>query len=186
MDAASTSGAEPPSDGRKKPWLVPHIVVEHISDIDPEILKTLGRSNVLIDLDNTLLGWGSDELEPEVSCWVTRAIQAGLKICILSNSRSYRVAYYALKLGVPYVAVALKPSRTAARGAMRLLGSAPQDTVIIGDQIFTDILLGNRLGMYTILVKPLIMREQMWMRLVRRIERKFWPVARERRPPPPD
>lgn len=177
MDAAGTESEAAKSNGRGKPWLVPHIVVEHISDLDPAVLQALGRPHVLIDLDNTLLGWGSEELEPEVSCWVTRAVQAGLKICILSNSRSYRVAYYALKLGVPYVAVALKPSRTAARGAMRLLGSDTHNTVIIGDQIFTDILLGNRLGLYTILVKPLTMREQLWMRLVRRIERKFWPIA---------
>lgn len=178
MDTADSERDEARRNSRRgKPWLVPHIVVEHISDLDPEVLKALGRPHVLIDLDNTLLAWGSDALEPEVSAWVTSAIGAGLKICILSNSRSYRVAYYALQLGVPYVAVALKPSRTAARGAMRLLGCDTHNTVIIGDQIFTDILLGNRLGLYTILVKPIVMREQLWMRLVRRVERKFWPIA---------
>ena len=107
-------------------------------------------------------------------------MQAGLKICLLSNTKSYRVAYYALQLGVPYVGVALKPSRQAAqRRHAPPAGPAPSDTVIIGDQIFTDILLGRRMGLYTILVKPLAMKEQFWMRMVRRLERIFWPPADE-------
>lgn len=179
-------GGRPHPRGRhgERHLLVPHIVVDHISDLDPRLLRDLGKPNILIDLDNTLLGWGTDELEPLVTRWVGDAAAAGLKICILSNSRSYRVAYYALQLGVPYVAVALKPSRTAARGALRLLGSEPCNTAIIGDQIFTDILLGNRLGLLTILVKPMIMREQLWMRLVRRIERRFWPPTMAPAAPP--
>lgn len=160
---------------QNRPLLVPHIVVDHISDVAPEFLLQLGMRHALIDLDNTLLAWGSEELDQEVRDWVKAALAAGIKICVLSNTRSYRVAFYALQLEVPYVGVALKPSRAAARGAMRLLNCTHEDTVIIGDQIFTDILLGRRLGLYTILVKPMAMREQFWMRVVRRIERMFWP-----------
>jgi HAD superfamily phosphatase (TIGR01668 family) len=159
----------------RRPLLVPHLVVDHISDLAPDLLLQMGKKHALIDLDNTLLAWGEEELDHEVREWVRCALEAGLKICLLSNTRSYRVAYYALQLGVPYVGVALKPSRTAARGAMRLLDCSSDDTVIIGDQIFTDILLGRRLGLYTILVKPMAVREQFWMRVVRRIERMFWP-----------
>lgn len=168
--AQGNNGNERPGFG-----LVPHIVVEHVSEIDPGLLLMLGKRAALIDLDNTLLAWGTEELEPEVVAWVKSALEAGVKICVLSNTRSYRVAFYALQLGVPYVGVALKPSRTAAKGAMRLLQSTVEDTVIIGDQIFTDILLGRRLGLYTILVKPMAIREQFWMSLVRRVERLFWP-----------
>jgi len=162
--------------------LVPHIVVDHVSDVDPELLLAMGKKACLIDLDNTLLAWGTEELEPEVVGWVEKALATGLKICVLSNTRSYRVAYYALQLNCPYVGVALKPSRTAARGALRLLKTAVEDTVIIGDQIFTDILLGRRLGMYTILVKPMAIKEQFWMGLVRRVERLFWPREEEMAP----
>lgn len=158
---------------------MPHIVVDRVTDIDPSLLLSLGKTHALIDLDNTLLAWGDESLDPSVVDWVDAALRAGMRICLLSNSRSYRVAFYAVQLQVPYVAVALKPSRTAARGAMRLLGCDPEQTVIIGDQIFTDILLGHRLGLYTILVKPMALREQTWMRLVRRVERRFWPA-----PPP--
>jgi len=161
----------------KRPLLVPHIVIDHISDLAPEFLLALGKRNALVDLDNTLLAWGSEELDQAVVSWVKSALDAGIKICVLSNTRSYRVAYYAVQLGVPYVGMALKPRRKAARAAMDLLGCAPADTLIIGDQIFTDILLGRRLGLYTVLVKPITMREQLWMRLVRRIERLFWPVS---------
>lgn len=171
----------PPSNGKHNGLglLVPHIVLNHVSELDPMLLLAMGKRCALIDLDNTLLAWGSEELEQEIVDWVNAAVQAGLRICILSNTKSYRVAYYALQLGVPYVGVALKPSRQAARGAMRLLQAHAEETVIIGDQIFTDILLGRRLGLYTILVKPLAMREQFWMRMVRRLERIFWPPAEE-------
>jgi len=169
---ASSNGKD---NGKNPPLLVPHIVIDHISDLAPDMLLQLGIRHALIDLDNTLLAWGAEELDQEVRDWVKSALEAGLKICILSNTRSYRVAFYALQLGVPYVGVALKPSRTAARGAMRLLDCCAEDTAIIGDQIFTDILLGRRLGLYTVLVKPLAMREQFWMRMVRRIEKMFWP-----------
>lgn len=162
-------------EGRSLGLLVPHIVLGHVSELDPQLLIEMGKQFALIDLDNTLLAWGSEELEQEIVEWVSGALKAGLKICLLSNTRSYRVAYYALQLGVPYVGVALKPSREAARGAMRLLKARAEETVIIGDQIFTDILLGKRLGLYTILVKPLAMKEQFWMGLVRRLERIFWP-----------
>lgn len=111
--------------------------------------------------------------------WVQDALAAGLKICILSNTRSYRVALFGCQLGVPYVGVALKPPRRAARGALKLLDVSVDEAVIIGDQIFTDILMGRRLGLYTILVKPMQVREQFWMRMVRRVERLFWPSANE-------
>jgi HAD superfamily phosphatase (TIGR01668 family) len=137
----------------------------------------MGLKAALIDLDNTLLAWGTEQLEQEVVDWVKGALAVGFKICLLSNTRSYRVAEFGLQLGVPYVGVALKPSRRAARGAMKLLRCTTEETVIIGDQIFTDILMGRRLGLYTILVKPMAMTEQFWMKLVRRLERLFWPKA---------
>lgn len=163
----------PPRSTRER--LVPHLVVDGVQELDPVLLLEMGRTCVLVDLDNTLLAWGSRRLDPAASQWVAHARQAGLRVCVLSNSRSNRVAEYAAALDVPYVAFALKPRRAAARAAMALLGATQQSTVIIGDQIFTDILLGHRLGIFTILVRPLALREQLWMRLVRRVERRFWP-----------
>ncbi|MBI3925740.1 MAG: YqeG family HAD IIIA-type phosphatase [Armatimonadetes bacterium] len=156
---------------------VPHIVLDHISELDPRILLELGRPAVLVDLDNTLLTWGQQELDPEVTTWVTDGLAAGLKLCMLSNTRSHRAATYAERLGIPYVGRALKPRRGAARNAMKKLGSRPEGTAIVGDQLFTDVLLGKRLGLYTILVKPHNLKEQMWMRMVRRVERVFWPSS---------
>ena len=169
---------DPGLEHKRRGLFVPHITVDHISDVDPDFLLRMDKRHALIDLDNTLLAWGAEELDEEIVGWVRGALDAGLKICLLSNTHSYRVAYYAVQLGVPYVGVALKPSRTAARGAMRLLNSSPQDTCIIGDQIFTDIVLGHRLGLFTILVKPLAVREQAWMRMIRRVERMFWSRGR--------
>ncbi|MDD3705135.1 MAG: HAD hydrolase-like protein [Clostridiaceae bacterium] len=72
---------------------------------------------------------------------------------------------------LPAVYKAIKPSKTAFRRAMKLMNSVPANTAVIGDQIFTDVLGGNRLGLYTILVAPISDKEFIWTRIIRKLER---------------
>lgn len=162
---------------------MPHLVFDHISECQPSVLLELGLRAALVDLDNTLLNWGDKALDPEVTGWVEDALEAGLKLCLLSNTRSRRAAHYAESLGIPWVGAAKKPSRRGARRALSMVGCDPKETAIIGDQLFTDILMGRRLGLYTILVRPGNLREQPWMRMVRLVERLFWPELKSSWPP---
>ncbi len=79
--------------------------------------------------------------------------------------------HLAAALGLPAVTGALKPRRGALRRALSVMGTAPETTALVGDQLFTDILGGNRLGLYTILVRPQSRKEFVLTRLVRRVER---------------
>lgn len=151
------------------------MVFDHVSECDPSLLMKLGLRAALVDLDNTLLAWGKRQLDPEVTTWTQRAVEVGLRLCLLSNTHSRRARHYAAHLGIPCVGAARKPSRRAARRALRLLDCQPHETAIIGDQIFTDILMGRRLGLYTVLIRPSNLQEQPWMRMVRMVERFFWP-----------
>jgi HAD superfamily phosphatase (TIGR01668 family) len=126
---------------------------------------------VILDLDNTIVAWNAPAPTSEVQQWVTELAKSGVKVCIVSNNFSNRVRAIAQRLGVPVVTGAIKPTPWAFRKAMRVMGTEPKDTALVGDQLFTDVLGGNLLGLKTILVDPLSVREFPTTMLVRRVER---------------
>lgn len=155
---------------------LPRQQVDHVTRIDLEALRARGIDLLLIDLDNTLLGWKGSELSDEVTHWMATVHAAGFSVCLVSNAKEARLRVQAQRLNVDYVPLARKPSRRGLRKAMRRFAKEPERTAMIGDQIFADVLAGNRLGLYTILVVPIDLTEQWWMKLVRRLER--WVLAR--------
>jgi HAD superfamily phosphatase (TIGR01668 family) len=103
---------------------------------------------------------------------------------VVTNAASTkRVQPVAEHLGIPWIIRAAKPLPRGYRHAMGLLGTTPATTAMIGDQVFTDILGGNRLGLYTILVDPLPnAREALITRMVQRpLERVVGRVPKGRR-----
>ena len=92
-------------------------------------------------------------------------------MCLVSNNKKDRVSNFGRILGVPALSKARKPRRRAFREAMRIMNTRPETTAVIGDQIFTDVLGGNRLGLYTILVVPLSKQEFIGTRCMRHLER---------------
>ncbi len=151
--------------------LRPASQVDSIYAVDPGALGARGIRGVILDLDNTIVPWGHWHAAPELPVWIAAARDAGLRLCIVSNNAGPRVRHLAGVLGLPVVAGALKPRRAALRRALRLLGTTPLTTALIGDQLFTDILGGNRLGLHTILVRPQSGRDFPLTRLVRLAER---------------
>lgn len=151
---------------------MPDLYLKSVYSLDPKALRSRGIRALLVDLDNTLVMWRYGQPGPQEVAWVQSLRSAGIEPCIVSNSRPHRVFACAKALQIPAVADAAKPFGRAFRKAMALLGTSPSETAVIGDQLFTDILGGNRLGLYTILVIPVSERELMWTRLVRRLERK--------------
>jgi HAD superfamily phosphatase (TIGR01668 family) len=151
--------------------LRPKLFAESIKDISVEALLKLGKKGVLVDLDNTLTIWESEVLPQEAIDWIEAAKKQGLKVCLLSNNKGERVKRLAGILGIPYVDKATKPRRRAFRQGMETLGTDPAETAVIGDQIFTDVLGGNRLKLYTILVVPISTHEFTGTKLMRIVER---------------
>ena len=152
--------------------LKPKLYVHSIYHIDFEKLKQRGISGVIIDLDNTITEWDNPGLSDQVFDWFAKMKLAGLKACIVSNNGHNRVAIAVEKLGIPFLAKANKPRRGAFRRAMELMKTNPEQTAVVGDQIFTDILGGNRLNLFTILVVPITSKEFIGTRLVRIVERR--------------
>ena len=151
--------------------LCPRLMVNRLLDIDTDNLRQQGISGIVLDLDNTILPWDSNELCPEASLWLKKALALGLKAGLVSNNRTRRVAEFASQFAIPYASRAFKPSTRGFRHVITEMDLMPEQVVVIGDQLFTDILGGNRLGCYTIWVKPLTAREFFGTKITRHLEK---------------
>jgi len=151
-------------------WLRPISTSNSIYDIDLSALLARGMRGMILDLDNTIVPWGERQAPGELVRWIGTAQAMGLHLCIVSNNRGLRVNRLAEAMGLPCVPGALKPRRGAFRRALTLMGTTPESTVLVGDQLFTDIFGGNRLGLYTILVTPQSGREFVLTRISRFFE----------------
>ena len=151
--------------------LLPKLYVESIFCLDLEKLKALGIDTIITDLDNTLVPWVEHEANPTLLAWLEQLRARGFKVCLVSNALEQRIAHFRQVLGIPGLSKANKPSRRAFLQALDLLGSRPEQAAMIGDQVFTDVLGGNRLGLYTILVVALCRREFLGTRVLRLVER---------------
>jgi HAD superfamily phosphatase (TIGR01668 family) len=110
-------------------------------------------------------------LEPDNNAleWIEKAKESGFKLCIVSNATKKRVDRFNEKLNIHAIHRAVKPWLGAFKRAMVLMKTRPEETAVVGDQIFTDIYGGNRFNMLTILVKPLHKKEFFFVKL------KRWP-----------
>ncbi|HZK24338.1 MAG TPA: YqeG family HAD IIIA-type phosphatase [Oscillospiraceae bacterium] len=153
--------------------LQPNEMVDSIYDINLHQLKANGIKGIITDLDNTLLAWRSSEFKPTVEQWISEVRNANLKIAIVSNNSTARVEDLSAQLGVVCVAKAIKPRRGAFRSIAAQFNLAPHELAVVGDQLFTDVLGGNRAGMYTILVDPISRHEFIGTKLMRLLEKLF-------------
>ena len=168
--------------------LNPCQVVESVKELEPETLKERGIEAIITDLDNTLVPWRHYEIMPGVIEWLAKLDVAGIKICIASNTiHTERLKQLAETMNIPFVDRVRKPYTGGFVRAMKAMGSNAENTAVFGDQIFTDILAGNRLGLHTILLRPPLSKEEfISTQLVRYVEngviRKLrdqgqWPAA---------
>ncbi len=151
--------------------LRPKVQADSILRIDLEDLKKAGIRGIIIDLDNTLVEWNQSNLSPEIIGLISHFKDQGFRMCILSNALEPRVETVARILDIPYVSKAIKPRKSPFKKALELLGTAPQETAVIGDQLFTDILGGNRMELYTIWTTPLSNMEFVSTKALRKLER---------------
>ena len=152
--------------------LVPQKNVRSIYEIDVQALWDTGVRGIITDLDNTLVGAKNPHATPELMTWLKRLQSIGFKIVIVSNNNALRVSRFAEPLSIPYIFRARKPGNTAFRQALEKMSLTPKQTVVIGDQMLTDVLGGNRMGLYTILVRPIELKDEgFFTKINRRIEK---------------
>ena len=135
---------------------VPKAFYPSVLDIRPEELTDRGITLLLADLDNTLVPYKTPEPDEALIRWRQQLQEGGVQLCLLSNSRKpTRPKTFAAAIGLDDVGHAGKPKRAGFLQAMERTGRTPAQTAMVGDQIFTDILGGNRAGVTTLLVQPI-------------------------------
>ena len=131
-------------------------VADNIYEVTGQALQRRGIRLLLADLDNTLVPYGVPLPDEKMKAWRDDLAAHGVKIFVLSNNRHEpRPRTFAQGLDVPYIGHAGKPKTPSFTKAMAQMGVTPAETAIVGDQVFTDVLGGNRAGVTTILVKPI-------------------------------
>jgi HAD superfamily phosphatase (TIGR01668 family) len=171
------SGERP---GNAGPVFRPDAFARRLRDVSLANLAARGFRGIIVDLDNTLVAYGQDALAAADIAWIADARAHGFTLCLVSNNFNGRVTRVANELAVPAVPSALKPFPAAFVRALRLLGTPRAQTVVIGDQLFTDVFGAKLLGLHAILTEPLVADDWLGTRVLRALER----LALGRRPPP--
>ena len=131
-------------------------VADSIYHIPVEGLARRGIKLLLADLDNTLVPYGVPLPDEKLKNWRDELHAYGITLFVLSNNRhESRPRVFSEGLDVPYIGHAGKPYKKSFLRAMEQMRVTKEQTAIVGDQIFTDVLGGNRAGVTTILVKPI-------------------------------
>jgi uncharacterized protein len=151
--------------------LRPDSFAARLSSVSLDDLAARGMRGIIVDLDNTLVGYGEEAMAPVDAAWVASARQRGFAVCLVSNNFTGRVERIGRELGVPTVASALKPLPRGFLRALRVLATPKNATVVVGDQLFTDVLGAKLVGLHAILTEPLVARDWHGTRVLRFLER---------------
>lgn len=135
--------------------LYPKAHFKKVEEIDIEFLQKNKIKALILDIDNTLIDY-SKNLSESVIQWAKKLKGQGVKLYILSNSNDkQKIENVAKALNIPYAYFAKKPLKCGFLKVQKILKENPERIGVVGDQIFTDIIGGNRCKMFTILVDPI-------------------------------
>lgn len=137
--------------------LEPDLVLgDSIMQLTPDILHQYDIKGLVLDVDETLVPITTQEISDELREWVEN-LRPLFSLWLVSNNISQtRISGIANALGLPYINAAAKPSRRKLRQAVDAMDIPTSQIAMVGDRLFTDVLAGNRLGMFTILVEPMV------------------------------
>lgn len=150
--------------------LKPDLICKGVQYIDYKELNKNNIKGILLDIDNTLIDY-TKKLSKEIINWVEAAKKEGFKVCILSNSNKMeKILPIAEKLDLQYITFAKKPAKSGFLRAAKLLELEIPQIAMVGDQVFTDVLGANRVGMFSIYVEPINKKEYWYTKWKRPIE----------------
>lgn len=160
--------------------LLPTLVTDAVTDLNPEGLRRFGIHLLMMDFDNTIVPYTTNVPTAEMAAWLEMMTASDFPICVVSNSRNDRVKIFCDKYGIPVITHAKKPGTKGIEECLTKFGIDRKNAAIVGDQIFTDTLGGNRAGVATILIRA-IDQHNIWLKLRHVAELPFIFAARKRR-----
>ncbi len=162
--------------------LLPKYRADALTDIHPQWLLDQGVELLMLDFDNTIVPYTTNDPTPLMAAWLTWVKDCGIRVCVVSNSKRDRVQSFCKKRYLNCITHARKPSPKGIRACMEKFDTKPEASLLIGDQIFTDTLGANRAGVRSVLVRA-IDNHTIWLKLRHVLELPFIFLARKRRIP---
>lgn len=156
-------------------YLMPDVILPTYRDVTPQLCREMGIRAILSDIDNTLAPYEQPQSDEHIRAWLEDLKEAGISVALISNNHADRVELFNSDLKLIAYPDAGKPFGKTLRRAMRELGSEPSDTAMLGDQLLTDALAGNLLGLKVLVVPPIRDKRTAFVRFKRWLER---PVIR--------
>ncbi|MCL2619534.1 MAG: YqeG family HAD IIIA-type phosphatase [Defluviitaleaceae bacterium] len=153
-------------------YFFPQQMADSVMDIDYNKFWDEGIRGLIFDIDNTLATFDIALPDEATVAFLRSLEEKGFSICFLSNNSKRRVEIFSESLGYPHIWRAQKPRRVNLYKAIKMLGLDKSQVVLIGDQIFTDCLSGNRAGVYTVLTAPISVKDE-WQVKLKRLPEKF-------------
>lgn len=151
-------------------FIYPRLYVESAFEIDFDDLYQKGYRGILFDVDNTLVPYDLLDAPEELVIFMRRLATIGFEVGLVSNNSTSRVAALNRKLNLEMMPNAMKPLTFRLSRILREMKVSPDKAIFVGDQLFTDVWVGNALGLYSVLVKPIQKKEQKITRVKRGLE----------------
>lgn len=161
---------------------IPDYFCKDIYALDAVALRERGIRGVISDIDNTLVPYEEPEPTESVRQWLDALANEGIKVSFVSNNDADRVERFNSSLGFFAIAKSGKPFPKSLRAAMAAMEVTPEQTVMLGDQIFTDVLAGRLAGVRCLLVEPIRDKKTLFFRFKRWLEKPFLALYRKNPP----
>ncbi len=150
---------------------IPDMYQKSIYTIDYKKLKIIGIKCIIFDVDNTILPAHTKKLSKKIRDLIERLKEMDFKVILLSNARKRRLKIFKEILEVDCSAASMKPFSYKYKKILREYKFKENEVVCVGDQLLTDVLGGNIVGITTILVNPISAKDQFLTRLCRFFEK---------------
>ena len=151
--------------------LYPDLLLDSVKDLTPEFLMEYGIKGIIFDLDETLAPRHKDGPGEDILAHIELLKKSGITMALVSNSPRDRVSDFNREMQISFFPKAQKPRVKVLKRAVKFMGFPNNRIAMVGDQIFTDVLAGNRIGLLTVMVSPLEDRKTKFFRFKRYLER---------------
>ena len=152
---------------------IPDVYQKSIYNIDYTKLKEKGIHCLLFDLDNTLVPYSVKKPDDKIVELFSQLKELGFRVILFSNSGKKRLRTFKEELEVDCCASARKPHTKSFYRVLKEYHLKEDEVAVIGDQMMTDVLGGNRVGITTILVNPISVRDPFWTMPNRMLEKRM-------------
>lgn len=160
---------------------VPTWQVSSIYDLPVSELTRHNITTVLTDFDNTLIAWNQPDGSKKLEQWLQQMHAANILVVVVSNNNHRRLQQALAPYRLPFIARALKPLGVGLNKALRQYNLDKDHTVMVGDQLLTDVWAANKVGLRSILVRPLVESDAKVTKFNRWLEKRIFTRLQHRK-----